>query len=116
MLTRVAPREIAAPSMLIAAGPGTTSLNLLGGGQPNSAEASRCFLDQLDERPVCGPRVEERDLPPVCPGPRHAVHELEPFPLQASQLDHDVLHRERHVVQALAPLLQEASQRALLSE
>src|SRR3972149_1540474 len=110
MLTRVAPRETAAPSRLMLAGPGPPDLNLLGGGQPKSDDGSGRILDEFDERPVRGARMEEGDGPPVGPGPRRAVHELEPLPLEPRELGPDVLHAEREVVEPLAALLEEATQ------
>ncbi len=57
------------------------------------------FLDELDEDPVGGSRMDERDLPAVGSGPRLRVDELECFRLEAGHLLADVLRLESEVVQ-----------------
>ncbi len=71
------------------------------------------LLDELDEDPVRGPRMQEGDEPSAGSGPGHPVHQDEALFLEPGEFRRDVLHREGKVVQALASLRQESGHRGI---
>src|SRR5205823_13579803 len=78
-------------------------------GQATSVNS--LMLRELHENPSRRARMDERDSMASGTRPRRHTHELEPGRAQARDLGIDVRHLEAHVMDALAPLVEELRDR-----